>query len=260
MEVVDDGNVSLFSQSASEILNRGFPGKKISFLLLDARSGQMLALRWEHAETPIPMGSLMKPFAALAYGERHHFKFPTHVCGGTGTGCWRPGGHGSVNLAAAIAYSCNSYFRMLTADLISDDVVPIVARFGLDPPDQGTSGMGFAGLGSRWRVSPVRLARAYLELLHQKRNPEVSQILEGMAESAREGTGAAVNRALPFPGALVKTGTAACTHPPHAPGDGFTVALFPADDPKILLMVRVHGVPGAQAAEPVGHMLKLIED
>lgn len=88
----------------------------------------------------------------------------------------------------------------------------------------------------------------------------MSQILDGMALSARHGTGAEVHRALSFPDALVKTGTASCTHSPHSPGDGFTVVLMPADDPQILLMVRVHGVPGAQAAKTTGQMLRRIED
>jgi hypothetical protein len=38
------------------------------------------------------------------------------------------------------------------------------------------------------------------------------------------------------------------------------VALFPADDPRILLMVRVHGVPGAVAAKTAGQMLHRIGD
>jgi hypothetical protein len=80
-----------------------------------------------------------------------------------------------------------------------------------------------------------------------------------MAQSAEHGTGAAVDRALRFPDALVKTGTAPCTHSPRAPGDGFAIVLTPADQPQILLMVRVHGVPGAQAAKTAGLMLCRIE-
>src|ERR1700723_1989908 len=49
------------------------------------------------------------------------------------------------------------------------------------------------------------------------------------------------------------------THSPRAPGDGFAIVLTHADQPKILLMVRVHGVPGAQAAKTAGLMLRRIE-
>jgi hypothetical protein len=60
--------------------------------------------------------------------------------------------------------------------------------------------------------------------------------------------------------ALVKTGTAPCTHTPWAPADGFVIALVPAERPEILLMVRIHGVAGAKAAETAGRMLRSMED
>jgi cell division protein FtsI/penicillin-binding protein 2 len=251
---------SLFAQSAAEALARDFPSRDISFLLLDAHTGRVLASRWDHLDAPIPMGSLLKPFTALAYGELHNYQYPTHTCGGTPTGCWLPHGHGDVDLTAAIAHSCNSYFRMLTADLTAVDVTPTAVRFGLDRPGPETSGPELAGLGTRWRTSPLRVARAYLELVRQRQQPGVSEVLDGMAQSAQHGTGAEVHRAFPLPGALAKTGTAVCTHSRHAPGDGFTVVLTPADNPQLLLMVRVHGVPGAQAAKTAGQMLRRIEE
>jgi hypothetical protein len=256
----DNPEASLFAQSAAEALNGGFPSRNISFLLLDAHTGRVLASRWDRPDTPIPMGSLVKPFSALAYGERHEFRYPGHTCRGTATGCWLPRGHGNVDLTAAIAYSCNSYFRMLTENLTAADVSPTANRFGLEPPRRDAAGTQLAGLGTRWRISPVRMARAYLELVRRREQPGVSQILDGMAQSARHGTGAEVHRAFPVSDVLVKTGTAACTHSRHAPGDGFTVALVPADDPQVLLMVRVHAVPGAQAAKTAGQMLRRIED
>jgi cell division protein FtsI/penicillin-binding protein 2 len=250
--------VSLFGQSAGQRLMRQFPSGDISFLLLDAHTGQVMASRWERPDLPIPLGSLAKPFAALAYGERHDFEYPSHRCRGTGSGCWRPGGHGEINLELALAYSCNSYFRMLTENLSSADVQPVAMRFGLDIPDSETSGAALAGLGSRWKISPLHMSRAYVELIHRKDQPAVAQILKGMEESAREGTGAEVDRGLNVPDALAKTGTAECTHASRAPGDGFAVALVPSGDPRILLMVRVHGVPGAQAARTAGQMLRSI--
>ncbi|MGB8013401.1 MAG: penicillin-binding transpeptidase domain-containing protein [Terriglobales bacterium] len=250
---------SLFAQSAAETLNRDFPSRDISFLLLDARTGRVLTSRWERLDSPIPLGSLVKPFTALAYGEQHHFHYPAHICRGTATGCWLPHGHGEIGLTSAIAYSCNSYFRMLTASLTGADVAPIAARFGIESPGRDASGPALMGIGSRWQISPSRMARAYLELIRRREQPGVREILAGMAQSAQHGTGAEVDRALPFPDALVKTGTAPCTHSPRAPGDGFAIVLTPADQPQILLMVRVHGVPGAQAAKTAGQMLRRIE-
>jgi cell division protein FtsI/penicillin-binding protein 2 len=134
-----------------------------------------------------------------------------------------------------------------------------VARFGIESPDDDAAGNALAGVGNRWRISPLRMARAYIELLRRNEQPGVREILAGMAQSAQRGTGAEVDRALPFPDALVKTGTAPCTHSPGAPGDGFAIVLTPADKPEILLMVRVHRVPGAQAAKAAGQMLRRIE-
>jgi len=250
---------SLFAQSAGQILNRDFPSGDISFLLLDARTGRVLASRWDNPQAQIPLGSLVKPFTALAYGEHHAFRYPAHVCRGTATGCWLPHGHGEVDLPSAIAYSCNSYFRALTANMTAADVSPTAMRFGIEPPPPETAGPALAGLGNRWLISPLSMARAYLEFVRRRDQPGVRQILAGMAQSARQGTGAEVDRALPFPDALVKTGTAMCTHAKCAPGDGFTIVMSPSDDPQILLMVRVHGVPGAQAAKTAGQMLSRIE-
>ena len=256
----DPPRTSLFAQSAGQILSRDFPSGAISFLLLDAPTGRVLASRWDDPEAPIPLGSLVKPFTALAYGEHHAFRYPAHTCRGTATGCWLPRGHGNVDLPSAIAYSCNSYFRVLTAKMTAAEVSPTALRFGLEPPAPGTAGPALAGLGNRWLISPLNMARAYLELVRRRDQPGVREVLAGMAQSAKQGTGAEVDRALPYPNALVKTGTAPCTHSKRAPGDGFTIVMAPSGDPQILLMVRVHGAPGAQAAKIAGQMLRRIEE
>ena len=265
---------SLFAQSAARKLSSEFDDcgnprqnshscdqhATVSFLLLDAHSGALLASHWEKPGVPIPLGSLVKPFTALAYGERHEFHYPTHTCHGTSSGCWLPRGHGEIDLTAAIANSCNSYFRMLAADVTAADVSVVAKRLDLEPPNPGSSGTALAGLGAQWQISPLHMARAYIELIHRKDQPGVQQVVEGMSQSALRGTGAEVDRALGYADALVKTGTAPCTHSPHAPGDGFAIAMVPAADPQILLMVRVHGVPGSHAAKVAGQMLRRIEE
>jgi cell division protein FtsI/penicillin-binding protein 2 len=250
---------NLYAQSAAETLSREFSSDDVSFVLLDARTGRVITSRWDDLDLPIPLGSLVKPFTALAYGEHNDFHYPAHSCQGTTTGCWLPQGHGEIGLTSAIAYSCNSYFRMLTANMVTADVAPIAARFGIEPPDTHADGAVLAGIGSRWRISPRQMAEAYVELSRRRDQPGVREIISGMAESGEHGTGAAVGHALRFPNALVKTGTAPCTHSSRAPGDGFAMVLRPADQPQILLMVRVHGVPGARAAKTAGEMLRRIE-
>jgi len=251
---------SLFLQSAAQILQRDFQSREVSYLLLDARTGTLLASRWDDLGQPIPMGSLVKPFIAVAYGDGHQFHYPAYVCKGDAGGCWLPRGHGEVDIVSAVALSCNSYFRMLTANMSNADVLPVAGQFGLEMPAAKLSGPDLIGLGNRWRISPLHLARAYAELNRRRDQPGAREALAGMAQSALRGTGSEVGRALRHSGALVKTGTAACTHFPGAPGDGFVVALFPADQPELLLMVRVHGVPGAKASITAGRMLSRIEE
>jgi len=251
---------SLFSQSAVLVLEREFPNSDISYLLFDARSGTLLSSRWEDPAKPIPLGSLVKPFTALAYGETHEYQFPIHVCRGEASGCWQARPHGKLDLVSAISVSCNSYFRALAEKLTGEQMIPIAKRFGLDPPDPALSGPALMGLGDRWRIAPIKMARAYLELYHRRDQPVVREILSGMAQSARNGTGKGVGDALKHADALVKTGTAPCTHPHAAPGDGFVVAMVPANQPELLLLVRVHSVPGATASLTAGRMLHRLEE
>src|SRR5438309_3129300 len=239
---------SLFSQSAVLVLEKEFSSRDISYLLFDARTGTLLSSRWEHSAKPIPLGSLVKPFTALAYGEAHEDQFPSHICRGEASGCWQVHPHGKLDLVSAISVSCNSYFRALAENLTGEQLIPIANGFALDPPDPILSGPPLMGLGDRWPIAPIRMARAYLELYHRRDQPIVREILAGMKRSARNGTGKGVGEALKHADALVKTGTAPCTHPRTAPGDGFVVAMVPANQPELLLFVRVHSVPGATAA------------
>jgi hypothetical protein len=250
---------SLFAQSAAQLLAREFPNPDVSFLLFDARSGALLSSRWDDPQVPIPLGSLVKPFTALAYAAQHNYQFPAHVCRGEASGCWQVRPHGPLALASAIAYSCNSYFRALAATLTGEQVLPIAQQFGIEAPAADLTGPPLMGLGDQWRISPLRMAHAYLELNHRRDQPGVRDILVGMAQAADYGTGSAVGRALKHTDALVKTGTAPCTHPRPAPGDGFTIALVPASQPEILLMVRVHSVPGATASATAARMLARLE-
>jgi cell division protein FtsI/penicillin-binding protein 2 len=251
---------TLFAQSAISILDREFRDPGVSYLLFDAQTQVLLSSRWEDSERPIPLGSLVKPFTALAYAQAHDFAYPKHFCKGEASGCWQIHPHGELDIVSAIAVSCNSYFRALTANLRGEQLLSTARTFDLDPPDPDLTGVSLMGLGEEWTISPMHMARAYLELYRRRDQPGVRDLLHGMAQSARRGTGAGVGRALQPTDALVKTGTAPCTHPRSAPADGFVVALVPANQPEILLMIRVHGVAGAKAAVAAGRMLHRMQE
>jgi cell division protein FtsI/penicillin-binding protein 2 len=252
---VENGRRTLFSQSAVTALERKFGKSDASYLLVDANSGAILASHWDGPDKAIPMGSLVKPFTALAYAEGHDFRYPKYVCHGSASGCWHGKPHGELDLTSAISVSCNAYFARLAESVSNERAGSIASSFGLELPGENATTEDLVGLGQQWQMSPARMALAYLELFRRKDAPGVAPILEGMRQSGRQGTGATVGRQLKHSEALVKTGTAPCTHARRAPADGFVLTLVPAERPEILLLVRMHSVTGAKAAETAGSML-----
>jgi cell division protein FtsI/penicillin-binding protein 2 len=205
---------------------------------IDLRTGAVIQQGWRDAA---PVGSLIKPFTALAYAAGHDYKYPEFVCG-PGV-CWLPAGHGQVGIREAVAYSCNSYFARLASDVRSEDLAAVMRRFGLDPLPPAATSDAFIGMGDTWRVKPLNLLRAYGELASRGAEPGVTELLEGMALSGRSGTGKAVGS-----GWLAKTGTAPCVHEHRAAGDGYALGMYPARNPRRAVLVRLHGGTGAEAA------------
>lgn len=248
---------ALFSQSASASLDRQFGGQPISWILLD-RSGQVVVQHWNDAERPIAPGSLLKPLLALAYGKQRGGKFNRAFCAGTRGRCWYPPGHGMIGLEEALAQSCNAYFLSLAHDLDRVRAMQTFEQLGLVGPPANASDETLIGLDGRWTESPLTLARAYLRL-QQDAPPDLrNRILSGMRESAMQGTARSVDAAIGSGAALAKTGTAPCSHHPRGAADGFTVVLYPADQPRFLLLVRMHGVTGAETSRAAGAMLRAI--
>jgi cell division protein FtsI/penicillin-binding protein 2 len=246
---------ALFAQSVERRLAREFARPGISYLLMDLPRRSLLAFRWEDAERPIPLGSLVKPFTALAYGRAHEGHYPLHSCG-PGQ-CWLPRGHGTQNLVSALANSCNAYFRALARNTTPEQIGAVAHEFQLPAPT-GAGPDTLIDVGRGWPISPIAMAHAYAELV--QRRAEFEDVVAGMRLAAAQGTGVEAGRRLAASGALVKTGTAGCTHSPRASADGFVVALVPAEAPRFLLLLRVHGTTGARAAATAGEMLRVVEE
>lgn len=247
---------ALFAQSVKQRLARDFDRAGLSYLLTDLAHEDVLAYRWQDLNRPVAVGSLVKPFTAMAYGQGHEFHYPRHRC--MAGQCWLPQGHGDQDLVAALANSCNSYFRALAGAVSVGQILAVTREFQIAEPQRVDAGT-LIGVGREWMISPLALAHAYAELARRRGQPGVGEIFAGMSLSARQGTGAEVGRRT-LSSALVKTGTAPCSHSPRGPADGFVVALFPAESPRLLLLLRVHGVTGAQAAVTAGQMLHTIEE
>jgi Penicillin binding protein transpeptidase domain len=227
-----------------------------SYLLIDAATGRVVDARWDDPDRPLPMGSLIKPFTALAYAEGHRFTYPTSVCRGSADGCWLPAGHGRISMAAAVAGSCNAYFRQLSQGTSSDMLVSILRRFGMRASAADVTPASMVGLGESLKLAPSAIARGYLEIVTRATQPGIGPIVEGLMTSTRTGTGRAVGAAIGHADAFVKTGTAPCVHPQKASGDGYTVVVYPADRPRVVLVVQAHGRTGAETAGLAGALLR----
>jgi cell division protein FtsI/penicillin-binding protein 2 len=227
------------------MLDRAAPAST-QYLLIDVHTREILASRWPDADVPIPVGSLVKPFTALAYNG----DFPEFIC--DPDRCWLKRGHGRLTFTEALAQSCNSYFLQLAQRVDADALRRIAAKYSIPAPSLD-SPEARIGLGTGWQISPLALTRAYAELSLRSGEPAVAQILRGLEASARSGTSAAIGA-----GALAKTGTAPCTAKMHHSGDGFTLVLEPSDAPRLALLVRVHNVPGAEAAKTAGRLLNVV--
>jgi hypothetical protein len=205
---------------------------KHEYIVYDRPTHRVAGAHWPSIETPAPIGSLIKPFTALAWAESHQGRYPEFVCRGTKDGCWRPNGHGRLGITEAIAYSCNAWFSQLHPDGLPE----LLTRFGLQTPDGNVPAGTLYGLGDHWRFAPVALLHAYSDLLDRPVKP----ILDGLKLAALKGTASKLHGM-----ALAKTGTAPC---PRHPGDGLVIAALPASAPRFLILVRAHGTTGANAA------------
>jgi len=265
-----EASPNLYAQATQAMLDRSFPSAQIEYVLLDARTQERIAQRWEHPETPVPAGSLLKLFVALAYGrmENSARKFPTVVCHGKSDGCWRTGGHGSMTLAPALAESCNAYFLALAREVAAGSALERVsAEYELPPPPAQKTAAMLIGVTPEWRIPPAALARAYAMLLRTHSDATerevIGLLLEGMRKAALPGGTAA--KVGPHPGGvLAKTGTAPCVAGPGgerctANGDGLVAIIAPADNPRWMLLMRQRWTTGAHTAETAGRMLASLE-
>ncbi len=241
---------SLYAQSIQTALARTTPNLEV--LVLDLRTQETLADTFHSPATPIPVGSLVKPFLAVAYFKTHPGPALTVVCHGHSDRCWKEGGHGAITLTDAIAQSCNAFFLSLARG-----IAPAEIPF-LPPSPANPSPETLIGLTPDWRISPQALAGAYALLLADAASPIHTANLNGMRDSARRGT---ANRIGLHPGGvLTKTGTAPCIDLPcKASGDGLVIAAVPAAHPTLLLLVRKRATTGAMTAAAAGPILAQLE-
>jgi cell division protein FtsI/penicillin-binding protein 2 len=199
------------------------------YIVIDVHSREVLASNWEDASKPIPVGSLVKPFTALAHGA----PFP-------------------AGFEKALAESSNPYFLDLARETSAEALGVVAQKYSIPSPALDSAETR-VGLGKGWQIPPLALLRAYAEMSQRSGEPAVAAILRGLAEGARSGTSSAIGA-----GVLAKTGTAPCVEKRHHAGDGFSLVLDPTESPRIALLVRVHNVPGKEAAKTAAQILRAV--
>ena len=160
------------------------------------------------AAVPRPVGSLQKPWVVAAWAEAHPDAAPPLLDCTKASGCWRPSGHGRVDLPRALAQSCNAYFLALARATPEEARARALesAGFELERPLSPEATIGLGPLASLPRIAPAALLRAYRDLLAEPwpaHDDLRRALVDGMRAAALDGTGAPLGRR----GWLVKTGT-----------------------------------------------------
>jgi cell division protein FtsI/penicillin-binding protein 2 len=246
-----------------------------SAVMVDPGSGEILAavnadpiLKEKH-----PPGSLMKIFTLMAYAQTHGGKFPEFQCPRSlardPLGCWDRNGHGTVNAQKAVAFSCNVYFRQLSAQTSDEAFIDVIKQFGIiDRSDESADSQilrkVMTGTTMDWRVPPMWMLRAYSSLFNGGNlwgeksyvpSQEIRKLIRnGLLEGAMHGTSMLAKNEAGVE-MLGKTGTSFLLvngKTDYSHTQGWWIGLYPATDPKIAVMTFVRNGRGASDAAPNG--------
>jgi cell division protein FtsI/penicillin-binding protein 2 len=218
------------------------PATRVRWLVTDLQ-GAMEFSNWS-SDRAVSMGSLLKPFLALAFLETHAAA-PVIRC----PGCWLPRGHGAQDLVAAIANSCNYYFLHLGSQIEPAALERVCLEFGLSAPDRQWSVSRLIGLGAGWPQVPIATAKAFGRLVGHRSRNGMELVLAGMRRCSSSGTAKELGVS-----SYAKTGTGACSHFPSASADGYVGAIWPAEAPRCVLLAQLHNGTGARTAREAGKL------
>jgi len=119
---------------------------------------------------------------------------------------------GSLALGVPVAYT-------MQPGSMTDDEGGLLKDFwgpGMRADLVAATPAAMVGYGDALKIAPPAVMRGYLELVSRAAQPGVAPLVQGMKVSARTGTGRGVGAAIGGADALVKTGTAPCSHSPRA--------------------------------------------
>jgi hypothetical protein len=232
----------------------------LALALLGGRPDPLVTWRVADALTqendrPAAVGSLLKPFVAKAWARAHAGATPPAFRCEKASGCWRPSGHGTVDLARALALSCNAYFRRLAAETPREVLEGTLADEGFLVP-RPLSPDGAIGLPSQEgsvAIRPSALLAAYVRLTRTPwaTGETVRQaVLAGLRQSPQDGTAAGIGHA----GLWAKTGTVPALDGRPLTTSGWAIAIDDTGWAILGLLPHGTGHEAARAlADPISH-------
>ncbi len=200
-------------------------------------------------ESHLPVGSLQKPFVVRAWAASHlAAATPKFTCNGT-SGCWRPGGHGTLDLRSAIRESCNTYFRLLSLQTPPEALRRSFHEAGFawagEMTDAETIGLPGA---AKTMIAPQALLESYVDLVRTPwaaREDVRQEMLAGLKDAARDGTASGVR----LWGFMAKTGTVPALDGAPLKTSGFALVL---DDTGFAFLGLLRRGTGREAAIRAG--------
>jgi len=249
------------SQDAQRALDHAVRATPAVAVVLDARTGRILASTHLNETSRTAPGSALKPFF-LIQGLRRELIDPqtTVLCrrqlhiAGRNVDCTHPQNEIAFDAEQALAYSCNSYFAELAKRFAPDDEVTALTNYGVPrssvlrmPANTQQSQLFILGLEGV-SVTPMQLAGAYRKLADDLMNlpPEsrMQTVLQGLEDSVTYGMGHnAYVTGLSIAG---KTGTASDPGEPWT--HGWFAGFAPAKSPRAIVVVYLPRGNGADAA------------
>jgi cell division protein FtsI/penicillin-binding protein 2 len=220
----------------------GHPGMA-GVVVLDAASGKVLEA--DHADVAAaPPGSALKPFTALALLDAGFPDKTTLVCprtlrvSGRKMDCTHPQLAAPVDLAVALAYSCNYFFVRASRRLDAQRLVEALRGFGFEARPAATEEQLQLQAIGQWGVqaTPMQMAQAYRRLARSG-----SRLITAALEGATE-FGTAQLAAVPGVPVAGKTGTA-----PQAWFAGWA----PAQDARVIVVAFLPSGRGGADAAPL---------
>lgn len=167
-------------------------------------NGRSLSASKNASPAPLAVGSLQKAFVLKAWAENHSDDDAPIASCTPQSRCWKPAGHGKMDLVQATAQSCNAYFRELSR---------ATPRAGIQSHlhSNGWSGHlstddAAIGLGNELKIRPLDLLKSYHDLVFRpwsQGERHRKAYLQGMREAALTGTAKGVRAR----GLWAKTGT-----------------------------------------------------